>query len=62
MIDVIISVNCLPLHAKLTSFSTRSIVDWFSELVVFKSQIDSGRKTGAQRGARGAKNNIWYDR
>jgi len=40
---------------------TRSIVDWFSELVVFKSQIDSGRKIGAQRGARGAKNNIWYD-
>jgi len=24
---------------------TRSILDWFSELVVYKSQIDSGRKT-----------------
>ena len=33
IMDVIISVNYWPLHAKLTSFSTRSIVDWFSELV-----------------------------
>jgi len=40
---------------------TRSIVDWFSELVFYKSQIGPGRKIGAQRGARGAKNNIWYD-
>ena len=56
-----ISVNILPLSAKLASFMTRSIGDKFSELVFYKSQIGPGRKTGAQRGARGAKNNIWYD-
>ena len=60
--DASISVNCWPLSAKLASFMTRPIIDWFSELVFFKSQIGPGRKTGAQRGARGAKNNIWYDR
>jgi len=40
----------------------RSIVDLVSELVFYKSQIDTVRKIGAQRGARGAKNDIWYDR
>ena len=59
--DVSISVNCWPLSAKLASFMTRPIVDWSSELVFYKSQIGPGRKTGAQRGARGAKNNIWCD-
>ena len=59
--DVSISVNYWPLSAKLASFMTRPIVDRFSELVFCKSQIGPGRKIGAQRGARGAKNNIWYD-
>jgi len=58
---VSISVNILPLSAKLASFMIRSIVDLVSELVFYKSQIDPVRKIGAQRGARGAKNNIWYD-
>ena len=42
--DVSISVNCWRLNAKLASFMTSSIVDWFSELVVYKSQIGPGRK------------------
>ena len=42
--DVSISVNSRPLSAKLASFMTRSIVDWFSELVFYKSQIGPGRK------------------
>jgi len=42
--DVSISVNCWPLSAKLASFMTRPIIDWFSELVFFKSQIGPGRK------------------
>ena len=42
--DVSISANCWPLSAKLASFMTRPIVDWFSELVFCKSQIGPGRK------------------
>jgi len=42
---VSISVNCWPLSAKLASFMTRPIVDWFSELVFYKSQIGPGRKS-----------------
>ena len=42
--DVSISVNSQPLSAKLASFMTRSIVDWFSELVFYKSQIGPVRK------------------
>jgi len=45
---VSISVNCWPLSAKLASFMTRPIVDWFSELVLHKSQIGPGRKTQLQ--------------
>ena len=44
--DVSISVNSWPLSAKLASFMTRPIADWFSELVFYKSQIGPGRKTG----------------
>jgi len=62
MIDVRLELIAKPLSSMVASFSTRSIVDWLLELVFLKSRIDSGRKTGAQRGARGAKNNIWYDR
>ena len=47
--DVSISVNCWPLSAKLASFMTRPIVDWFSELVFYKSQIGPGRKSLYQK-------------
>ena len=53
--DVSISVKCWPSSAKLASFMTRSIADWFSELVFYKSQIGPGRKTGAQRGVEALK-------
>jgi len=42
-------------------FSSKSVVDIDDWASVYKPRLDSGRKIGAQRGARGAKNNIWYD-
>jgi len=42
-------------------FSSKSFVNRDNWASVKKPRIDTGRKIGAQRGARGAKNNIWYD-
>jgi len=42
-------------------FRADSFVTQFFWASVCKSRMDPVRKIGAQRGARGAKNNIWYD-
>jgi len=43
-------------------FSSKSFVDMYDWASVYEPRQDIVRKIGAQRGARGAKNNIWYDR